>query len=204
VFEAYTGLNDKDHDGKLAKDEVPDVEMKNRFAQIDADKDGSITRAEWERMSRIFDAAKNSVMCLRPGESGKPPAVAWRFERSIPYVPSPLFYKGRLYMVKDGGITTVLDAATGVLVKQARLPAGGSYYASPVAAGGLIYFASLSGDLSVVAPAESGYEVRASAALGETCAATPALSGGRLYVRTDRRLIAFARTPLTAGASGER
>ena len=46
-------------------------------------------------------------------------------------------------MVKDGGIVTALDAKTGKELYTQRAIASGSYYASPVAAGGHIYFVSL-------------------------------------------------------------
>ncbi|MEZ5361961.1 MAG: hypothetical protein R2748_06335 [Bryobacterales bacterium] len=54
-------------------------------------------------------------------------------EKFLPNVPSPLLYDGLLYLIKDGGILTALDAATGEIVKQGRLPeAYDKYYASPV------------------------------------------------------------------------
>ena len=164
--------------------------MKNRFLQIDADKDGFITRAEWENMARIFDAAKNQLLALKP-DGSTAVSFAWRYEKGIPYVPSPLYHRGHIYMVKDGGIFTALDAATGKVARQGRLPAGGSYYASPVACGGNVYAASLGGDVVVVSAEGAGWEVKAHNPLGERIAATPAIAGGRLYVRTERRLFAF-------------
>jgi outer membrane protein assembly factor BamB len=193
-FDEYLAQNDKDKDGRLSPAEVPAGEMKNRFPQIDADKDGLITRAEWDRMARIFDAARNGILAIRPGGAAGPAQMVWRFERAIPYVPSPIYYRGRIYMVKDGGICTSLEAATGKVAKQERLPAGGGYYASPVAGAGNIYLASLSGEVTVLSAGPT-WEVRATNALGERCAATPAISGGRLYLRTERRLFAFAAPP---------
>jgi outer membrane protein assembly factor BamB len=164
--------------------------MKNRFPQIDVNKDGHITRAEWENMARIFDEAKNGIIAFRPAGAGRAPTV-WRYDIGTPYVPSPLFYRGHIAMVKDGGILTVLSAADGKPVKKFRLPAGGNYYASPVAGGGRIYLASLSGEVTVVS-AGGDWEVLASSDLGGACAATPAISGGRLYVRAGTKLFAFA------------
>ena len=187
-FEEYTAANDADKDGRLVNAEVPAGEMKNRFLQLDADKDSFITRAEWENMARIFDAAKNGIMGFRP--DGERVAKAWEYARGVPYVSSPIYHDGTVYMVKDGGIFTSLRAGTGELVKQARLPAGGNYYASPVIGDGKIYVASLAGELTTIA-AKPEWEVLASSPLGEGCAATPAIAGGRIYVRTEKRLLAF-------------
>ena len=69
----------------------------------------------------------------------------------LPNVPSPVLYEGVLYIVKDGGILTSLDPATGKILKQARLAgAPGTYYSSPVAADGKIYTTSLEGKASVI------------------------------------------------------
>lgn len=205
LFEEYAKVNDADKNGKLTESEIPAGEMKNRFLQLDADKDGFITKAEWENMARIFDAAKNSIVALRPGHEEKHEekkgaadksgakvevSLAWQYDRGIPYVPSPLYYKGLIYMVKDGGILTALDAATGKVLKQARLPAGGAYYASPVAGDGKVYLTSLGGEVAVVSAGPS-WEVLASNPFnGERTAATPAIADGRLYVRTEKRLLA--------------
>jgi len=56
-------------------------------------------------------------------------------------------------MVKTAASSTRLDAATGRLVSDERLPAQGNYYASPVAGDGKVYFASEAGVVSVVADA---------------------------------------------------
>jgi outer membrane protein assembly factor BamB len=205
-FEEYAAANDKDKNGRFTEDEVPKGAMKDRFHQLDADKDGRITREEWDNMARIFDAAKNGILALRPApaaaagaEPAPAPQPAWRYERGIPYVPSPVYYRGHLYMVKEGGIFTALDGATGAVTKQGRLPAGGGYYASLVAGGGNVYAASLGGEVVAVA-AGASWEVRSTNALGEAIAASPAIADGRLYVRTEKRLFCFAERP-RAGAS---
>ena len=192
-FEEYAKANDADKNGKLSENEIPSGEMKNRFLQLDADKDGFITRAEWDNMARIFESAKNGILAFKPSDASASKtgvSLAWHYDRGIPYVPSPLYYKGQIYMVKDGGILTSLDAATGMLLKQARLPAGGTYYASPVAGDGKVYLTSLGGEVVVIA-AGPAWEVLASHPLNERSAATPALADGRLYIRTEKRLFAF-------------
>ena len=67
-------------------------------------------------------------------------AFAWRFKKNLPFVAAPLVYEGVFYIVKDGGIITSLDPATGKVLKQGRSPEGlGEYFASPVAADGKVY-----------------------------------------------------------------
>jgi outer membrane protein assembly factor BamB len=207
-FDQFAAANDADKDGRITDPEVPAGDMKPRFLQLDADKDGYITRAEWDNMARIFDAAQNSLLAFKP-ETSPAGGVsrAWSYARGVPYVPSPLYLDGTIYMVKDGGIFTTLDGASGELRKQARLPAEGNYYASPVAGAGKIYCGSLGGHL-VVIKAAPAWEVLADNDLGERCAATPAIAGGRLYVRTEKRLFAFAAgagtgSPPEAKAGGE-
>ena len=191
-FAEFTRDNDKDKDGFLAFEEVPDGPFRARFPQLDADKNGKITQAEWESMQRIFEAARNSIFAVKPDGKGDvtDTHVVWRYERATPYTSSPLYHNGLVYILKDGGIFTCLDAVTGKLEKQARLPAGGNYYASPVVGSGLIYTVSRDGGLSVI-QAGRAWDVVQTLDLKETCMATPALVDGRIYLRSEKHLYAF-------------
>jgi outer membrane protein assembly factor BamB len=135
------------------------------------------------------------VAAITPGGArGKldPSAVRWRFRKNLPYIPSPLAYDGRFYMVKDGGIVTTLDLATGQLLKEGRATgAGGKYYASPTAADGKVFVASVDGKVTVL-KAGAQWDVLGVNDLGEEIQATPALVGGRIYVRTRGTLYCFA------------
>jgi 23S rRNA G2445 N2-methylase RlmL len=97
-------------------------------------------------------------------------------------------------MVKDGGIVTALDATSGKQLYSERAIASGSYYASPVGAGGNIYFVSLAdGAITVLkAGAKKPEVVVQNPPLGERVAATPAIADNTLYVRGDKHLYAFA------------
>jgi outer membrane protein assembly factor BamB len=110
----------------------------------------------------------------------------------VPQLPTPVLYRGVLYMINDGGILTTLDPASGAVLKAGRLrDAVDSYYASPVAGDGKVYFVSRSGIASVlVAGAEQ--ELVSVSDLAEEVAATPALADGRLYLRTRGALYCFA------------
>jgi outer membrane protein assembly factor BamB len=94
-------------------------------------------------------------------------------------------------MVRDGGIITSLNPATGQLLKQGRSPeALGEYYASPVAADGKVFLASGEGKITVLNAAPE-WEVLQVSDLGEEIRATPALNDGRIYVRTRTSLYCF-------------
>jgi outer membrane protein assembly factor BamB len=95
-------------------------------------------------------------------------------------------------MVKEGGIVTQLDAATGQPLFEERLPGGGGYYASPVAADGKIYFASEQGVITVLAN-QKEWHVISSHNFHEKIYATPAFEAGRILIRTDTALYCFAR-----------
>jgi outer membrane protein assembly factor BamB len=103
-------------------------------------------------MRHIFDAARNRLVAIRPGGSGDVTAthVLWEREKDLPYVSSPLCYKGLLFLAKDGGLISALDARTGQAYKQARVVPGATYYSSPVGGDGKVYLASQRGDLLVL------------------------------------------------------
>src|SRR6185503_12819979 len=82
--------------------------------------------------------------------------VAWKQRKGVSTVPSPIFYRGRVYVVQDGGRTSCYDAKSGrVVYEQERLGTEGEYYASPVAADGKLYFASMRGTVSVLAAGDT-------------------------------------------------
>jgi outer membrane protein assembly factor BamB len=109
-------------------------------------------------------------------------------------VPSPLFYQGRLYLIRDGGMISSFDARTGkAFYLQERLEALGSYYASPVAADGRIYLASLAGKVTVVKSGGDKPEILHQTDFAERICATPALAGSNLYVRAGTNLWAFGK-----------
>jgi outer membrane protein assembly factor BamB len=96
-----------------------------------------------------------------------------------------------LYLVKDGGIITALDAATGQLLKEGRSEkALGEYFASPITADGKVFLANTEGKVTVL-KAGRAWEVLAVNDLEEEIHATPALTGGRIYLRTRSAVYSF-------------
>ncbi|MBN2415622.1 PQQ-binding-like beta-propeller repeat protein [bacterium] len=162
---------------------------------LDADRSGTINEAEWGRMIEYINSFEqvNALLAIKPAtEKTGETTVVWKYEKGVPEAPSPLLYKDRIYMVKNGGMVTCLDAGTGRLVYEDRLGAGGPYYASPVAGDGKIYAASRRGDVTVF---EAGdlFRVLGGNQLGERIMATPAIVGNTLYIRTENHLFAFAQ-----------
>lgn len=194
----FAGLiesNDRDQDGELGEAEATGP-ARQHFNYIDADRNGRLTRAEYEAIAAIFDQARNAVLALRPPSPGAPgpPRVLWQATRGLPYVPSPLFYRDRLYLVKNGGLVSCLNATNGTpSYLEERLEALGDYYASPVAANGKICVAAQPGTL-VVFKAGDTLEVMGRNRLGETVMATPAIVERTLYVRSHGHLWAFRET----------
>lgn len=185
---------DKDKNGTLEKSEMPDGPLKDRFGLIDRDKDNHITKAEYEFMKRVFDAARNRIVAIKPGGTGDVTEshVAWSQKKHLPVVSSPLLYRGHLFMAKNGGIVTTLDVRTGQPVKQERVPGGSDYYSSPVGGDGKVYLLSQRGHLTVIS-AEGDWQILSRARFEDEAYATPAVVDGRIYLRTAGYLYCFGR-----------
>jgi outer membrane protein assembly factor BamB len=175
--------------GHLTKAGAAKTPFGGFFDNNDPNKDGKITREEWAENLKVLAGGTNRAVALKPGGKGE---VSWSYTKGLPYVPSPVVYRDRVYWVKDGPQVTCLEAGTGKPVYEAeRVKAGPRYYASPVAANGHLYLASLDGTVAVVAAGEDAPDVVHSVKLGEPVRATPAIAHDTLYVRSDGFLYAF-------------
>jgi outer membrane protein assembly factor BamB len=184
--------HDKDGDGRFSRDEVPDPLAKRWLKLMDLDADGFLSQGEWAYY-QAARASQGGMWAFRLGGRGDMTAAntVWHYDRAVPQLPSPLLYRGVLYMVNDGGIMTALDPATGKSLVQARVRgAVDAYYASPVAADGKIVVVSESGAVAVV-KADGALTVLAVNNLDDLCYGTPAVADGRLYIRTRGMLYAF-------------
>ena len=134
----------------------------------------------------------SDYMAIRPGGRGDISAthVDWRRPSGGSYVPSVLYYDGLLYMTNDVGVVTCADARTGEPIWRHRL--GGVFFASPVAGDGKVYLASETGETFVL-QAGRAPRVLARNDLGERLIASPAISGGRIFLRSDGTLFAVGR-----------
>jgi outer membrane protein assembly factor BamB len=194
AFDAVLQKHDADKDGRISAQEfAQNKEMAEHFGFFDHNADSFINAEEWTKM-RAYGIGEFGAIAVRPGEArGKlePTAVLWRFKKNMPYIPAPLLYKDVFYLVKDGGIITSLDPKTGQPLKEGRSPqALGEYYASPIAADDKVFVASTDGKISVL-KAGAQWEVLGVNDMGEEVHATPALSGGRIFVRTRSSVYSF-------------
>jgi outer membrane protein assembly factor BamB len=131
-------------------------------------------------------------LAIRPGGRGDVTAshVVWRAPGGGSYAASLVSYEGLLYMTNDVGVLTCADTKTGERVWQTRLD--GVFFASPVAADGKIYFLSQTGE-TIVVKAGRTPAILARNDLGERLVASPAISGGQIFLRSDARLFAIGR-----------
>jgi len=183
---------DLDKNGLLTKPEFPKYSSAFWFTVADLNGNGSLTKDEWEYYRAALDS-ENGMLAIRLGGSGDmtEKSVRWKYQRAVPQLPSPIMFEGVLYMVNDGGIVTTLNPDTGEVIKQGRLTGAlGAYYASPVAAGGHLYFASQRGAMAVLPPGGDLTPLVVND-LVEDIYATPALVDGKIYVRTTEALYAF-------------
>ena len=194
TFASALTMYDKDHDGRISQDEFKaDKDFGEHFGWIDEDSDGFITEKEWN-YARTLGTGEYGAIAIDASKARghlEPSSVQWRFKKNLPYIPAPLVYHDVYYMVRDGGIITSLDPSTGKLLKEGRTrDALGEYYASPVAADNKVFLASVDGKMTVL-KAGGQWEVLAVSDLGDEIHATPALSGGRIFVRTHGSLFCF-------------
>jgi outer membrane protein assembly factor BamB len=202
---------DKDNDDMLTREEVKenqsilsrydadgegDHPLRGFFNFLDVDRSGKITVKEWAKMISFLNSFKqeNALMAVRPSnDPEKEPEVVWKHNYGVPECPSPLYYDGRVYMVKNGGIVSCLVAETGELKYQDKLREGGPYYSSPLVGDGKIYVASTRGVITVFEPGDD-LNVLARNDLKERMMATPAIVDGIIYVRTENNVYAFGFT----------
>lgn len=183
---------DKNKDGKISRDEFGAESA--WFRSQDVDNDGFITEKDWDKINGLMAKGKNVLLAIKPGGSGDVTEsnVAWQFDRGLPYVPSALYYEGRVYLIKDGGMMSSFDAKTGKpFYTQERINANGDYQASPVAADGRIFVASKTGKVSVIKAGGDKPEVLGQVDFHERITATPALLEKNVYLRTQSKLYSF-------------
>ena len=135
------------------------------------------------------------TLAIRPGGSGDVTAshVAWKAPKGSPFVPSPVLYDGRLYMVNDmAAIATAYDAVSGEVLWQGRLGRAKreGFSASPVALDGKVFFTNDDGETFVLAAGDE-FSLLHVNDLGEPVLASPALVDGRWYFRTRGHLLAI-------------
>ena len=140
-------------------------------------------------VSHNGDGGKH-ILAIRPDGLGDvtDTHVEWQAKRGAAYVPSPIVEGPWLLVVSDVGIGSCFEAATGTRLWMERI--GGGHSASMVSANGKVYVLSDEGVTTVIRPGPE-FDVVAMNKLGERCSASPAISGGRIYIRGEEHLYAI-------------
>lgn len=192
-WEEALAERDTDGDELISRDEWPIPALLMAWFIFDLDGDDKLNEEDYEYL-KLAGTAVGGLFAIRLGGRGdvSESHVAWRYEerRGLSDLVSPVVVGDTLFLLKDGGILTTVDAATGKTVKQGRIGDPDSYYASPIASGGRVLTASQAGQVSVIS-GEGEWEVISSADLDEYIWSTPALAGGLIFVRSQVALYAF-------------
>ena len=178
--------------GHLTKAGSEKTVLKGGFDGGDPNKDGTITREEWDAQVKAMTSGKNIALALRPGGTGDVTNshVAWRVTKGLPYIPSPLVYRGVMYLVNKQGRLSAFDASSGKEVYLLEDIGMTGAYASPVASNGHIYLCGLDKSVLVVksGPVPTVVSV---AELDARITASPAIVSNVIYIRTAKSLYAF-------------
>ena len=133
------------------------------------------------------------ILAIKPDGLGNvtQTKVVWHATKGTAYVPSPISFGDYFLVVSDSGVANCFEAKTGHLLWQERL---GEHHASPVSAEGRVYFLNDRGVMNVVIPGPT-YANVAQNKLDERCYASPAISQGRMFLRTFTQLYCLGQKP---------
>lgn len=130
-----------------------------------------------------------ALVAIQPPTDQDPkPKVLWKATEGLPDTVSPASDGTLVFVVSSGGLVTCYDAQTGKKQwdKQLDNPAT----ASPVIVGHRVYLVDNAGVMHIFA-AERKYQAIGSGKVGEKVNATPAFSGGNIYLRGEKTLFAL-------------
>jgi outer membrane protein assembly factor BamB len=134
--------------------------------------------------------SESFVSAVKPGGKSTPAAKVYDVVRVGGYVPTPIAVGDLLFLWKENGLVTCLRAADKTELWSERVE--GPFYGSPVCVNGRLYNMTRRGDLVVIAAGDK-FENIARIPLGEGSHATPAVAGGRMYLRTFTHLISVGK-----------
>ena len=188
---------DKNHDGQLTPDEYGNDAFLHGIGVYSGNRDLIVTKEKWDLKQREI-VGSNSLVAIRLEHDPLRAHELWRYDKNFTgVIPSPIVYQGVVYVVKNGGILTSFDAETGKVLKTGRVTgAAGGYESSPVAADGKLFLSSEEGKVAVLR-AGADWDVLSVNDLDESFYATPALSDGRIYLRSSEALYCFG-TPASS------
>jgi hypothetical protein len=129
---------------------------------------------------------EHHILAIKPDGHGNvtKTKIAWRTNRGVAYVPSPIAIDDYFLVVSDSGVAHCFEAKSGKILWAERL---GEHHASLVSVRGLVYFLNDEGVANVIKPGPTFTPV-ARNELGEKCFASPAISDGQIFIRGDKHL----------------
>ena len=116
--------------------------------------------------------------------------IVWKHRKGAPEIPSPLIVDDLMFMVNEGGVVSCVDAKSGNPVWKGRV--GGNHWASPLYAGGNIYFFSMEGRVSVISAGRE-FQLLARNAFDGEFIASGAIAGNALILRSLTHLYCIER-----------
>jgi outer membrane protein assembly factor BamB len=201
---------DVNDDARISRDEFPEDlfpvkksgnegmtgEVEGKHSQVwswfDTDKDNFLDNPELQRYLDFCMAIDHGILAFKPGGKGNisNSHLLWRETENVAEVPSPLYFKDRVYVIKNGGYFSCVDAQTGRLIYKERIKGTGPFFASPMAAHDQIYICAHNGKVVVLATGDE-LKIISTRNFGEKILASPAVVDNKLYIRTDAFLYAF-------------
>jgi len=204
--------SDSNKNGRISISELPDnimlfqrteikeisgtiAPLKEFFWMFDNNADKEFDREEWAGIIAMkeFYEKPPRLIAINSESKGQlsDSALLWTVTKHIPDIPSPIFYNNRVYMIANGGFITCINPDAGNIVYQVRVENPGAYFATPVAANGLLYLFGYNGKLTII---KAGDELKIVAQhdFKDNIAATPAIIGNSIYIRTKKGLLAYS------------
>ena len=137
-------------------------------------------------------SGNNTVVAVRPpGPAAREPQVVYELDRTTaPYVPTMVAKGSLVFLWGDRGIVACIDGLSGKVHWRERV--GGNFFSSPVRVADRVYCVSADGEVLALA-AHSEYKLLGRTPLGEITRATPAVAGGRMFLRTESHLLAVGQ-----------
>jgi outer membrane protein assembly factor BamB len=177
-----------------AKGESADVETGRSAAAIaNSNPEGEKAQIEGTKSESSTESSTENV-AQNESHSAGPKVIQWMHPRSSAYIPTPLAYKQGLYVLSDNGILTRLNLQTGKESFKKRVKSSGAdFTVSPWAYDGKLYVASEQGNVYVLEAGEE-FKLLHVNEVGEMMMASPAFAGGRMLVRTEKRLMSIRKS----------
>lgn len=140
-------------------------------------------------MSGFINPRLMAIRLGREGDLAGTDAIKWTATRALAYTTSPALYEGKLYFLTDNGMASAIDADSGAPVyQQVRLPKPYAIKASPVVAGGMLYFPTEDGDVVVAKVGPTLDVVATNTLTDQSFVASPAVAAGDIFLRSRTHL----------------